>query len=62
MTRALDRRLAKREAHSPTAGIDQWTARPSRRRALASRLVLEEALVLMKQADQLLATTDRDSL
>jgi hypothetical protein len=62
MTRSLDRRVANLEAQSLTAGTDQRAARPNRRRVLASRLLLEEALVLMKQADQLLATTERDSL
>ena len=45
MTRSLDRRLAKLEAQSPTTAADQQTARPSRR-VVASRLLLEEALVL----------------
>ena len=61
MKRSLDRRLAKLEAQSPTTADDQWTARPSRR-VVASRLLLKEALVLMKQADQLLATTGCDGL
>ena len=61
MTRSLDRRLAKLEAQSPTTATDQRTAGPSRR-VVASRLLLEEALGLMKQADQLLATTQGHGL
>jgi hypothetical protein len=62
MTRTLEQRLAKLEAQSLTAATDQRTARPSSRRVLTSRLLLAEALVLVKQADQLLATTKSDSL
>jgi hypothetical protein len=62
MTRSLEQRLAKLEAQSLTAATDPRTECPSRRRVLASRLLLEEAIALTKQADQLLATTESDSL
>jgi hypothetical protein len=61
MTRSLDHRLAKLEAQGPATAADQRTAGPSRRVG-ASRLLLEEALVLVEQADQLLATTRCDGL
>jgi hypothetical protein len=62
MTRSLEQRLAKLEAQSLTAAADQRTECPSSRRVLASRLLLAESLVLVKQADQLLATAESDSL
>jgi hypothetical protein len=58
MTRSLDHRLAKLEAQGPATAADQRTAD----RVVASRLLLEEALGLMKQANQLLATTKRHGL
>jgi hypothetical protein len=61
MTRSLDHRLAKLEAQGPATAADQRTADASRRVG-ASRLLLEEALGLMKQADQLLATPERRGL
>ena len=61
MTRSLDHRLARLEAQAPATAADQRTASPGRR-VVASRLLLEEALGLMKQADQLLAMTKRHGL
>jgi hypothetical protein len=62
MTRSLEQRLASLEALTLTAATDRPTECASRRRVLASRLLLEEAIALTKQADQLLATTESDSL
>ena len=58
MTRSLDRRLARLEAQGPATADDQRTAD----RVVASRLLREVALGLMKQADQLLETTERHGL
>jgi hypothetical protein len=62
MTRSLEQRLANLEALTLTAGADQRTECPGRRRVLASRLLLEEAIVLTKQAADLLATPESGSL
>jgi hypothetical protein len=58
MTRSFDHRLAKLEAQGPATAADQRTAD----RVVASRLLREDALGLMKQADQLLETTERRGL
>ena len=62
MTRSLEVRLAKLEAQMlPPAAEKRW-APAGRGRLRVTRLLLQQAFVLMQKADRLLAMTERESV